>query len=208
MGQTAAAAAPGTAGWLQRTRESRLGNLMVLAVTAVIVSVAAYGIGHHSSGTAAAGVTSVTLTGASTGSPPVVGRPAQDFTATTTAGSPLALKGLRGHPVWLTFGASWCAACRAEAPDVEAAAERAKASGAVVVEVFLSEDAATVRSYAQRVGLTYQTVADPDTTIASAYRVLGIPSHFFIDGQGILRSIRTGSLDPQAMDDELRAVEK
>jgi cytochrome c biogenesis protein CcmG/thiol:disulfide interchange protein DsbE len=110
--------------------------------------------------------------------------------------------------VWLTFGASWCAACQAEAPDIEAAYEKAKAGGAVVLAVSISEDSATALEYANRIGLTYPQIADPDTRIASAYRVDGIPAHFFIDKSGILRSARTGGLSPDNMASALKEISK
>ena len=42
-------------------------------------------------------------------------------------------------------------------------------------------------------------MADPDTRIASAYRVYGIPSHFFIDRTGVVRLMKIGSLSPERM---------
>jgi peroxiredoxin len=194
--------------WLRRTRESRLGTLVVLVVTGLVVWAGTYALSRPQEASASStvtSVTSVTLTGAP-GQAPVVGRPAPDFTATTTDGREISLASLRGHPVWLTFGASWCAACRSEAPDTEAAYQRAEASGAVVVEVFISEDSATVRDYGARVGLTYPKIADPDTLIASQYRVLGIPAHFFVDASGVLRTVKAGSLTSERMDAALAGV--
>ena len=72
----------------------------------------------------AAGTTVVTLPGESTVPPPEVGSPAQDFTLTTVDGRTVSLEELRGKAVWIVFGASWCAACQAEAPDIEAASEK------------------------------------------------------------------------------------
>jgi peroxiredoxin len=114
-------------------------------------------------------------------------------------GKKVSLSGFKGQPVWLTFGATWCAACVAEAPDVQAASEKFKPKGVVVLAIFIREDSATVNDYADRVGLTFPKVADPDTRIASAYRVYGIPAHFFIDRSGILRSTKTGGLSPEQM---------
>lgn len=108
----------------------------------------------------------------------------------------------------LTFGASWCAACVAEAPDIEAAYQKFKAQGVVELSISISENSATVRAYVARVGLTYPQIADPDTRIASAYRVYGIPAHFFIDASGILREIRTGGQSPAQMDTALTAISK
>jgi cytochrome c biogenesis protein CcmG, thiol:disulfide interchange protein DsbE len=183
--------------WQQRIRESRLGTLLVLAVTAAIVVGGAYLVERPAA--SAAALTAIALSGPTDGAPPQIGSPAQDFTATTVDGKKVSLSGYKGHPVWLTFGASWCAACVAEAPDIQSTYEKFKASGVVVLAVFIREDSATVLDYANRVGLTYPKVADPDTRIASAYRVYGIPAHFFIDKTGILRSIKTGGLSPEQM---------
>jgi len=193
-------------GWRERIRDSRMGTLLVLAVTAAIVMAGAYVVGRPSA--AEAGVQKVTLTGSGTGAAPKVGTPAQDFTATTVDGKTVSLSSFKGQPVWLTFGASWCAACVAEAPDVEAAYQKFKAGGAVVLSVSISEDSATARDYGGRLGLTYPTLADPDTRVASAYRVNGIPAHYFIDKSGVLRSMKTGGLSPEQMDNALTAISR
>jgi peroxiredoxin len=96
----------------------------------------------------------------------------------------------------------------AEAPDIEAAYQKFTAKGVVVLAISISEDSAAVRDYATRVGLTYPQIADPDTRIASAYRVYGIPAHFFIDSSGILRETRTGGQSPEQMDAALTAISK
>ena len=191
----------------QRIRESRFGTFLVLGVTAAIVAAAATMIDRPGSEDAAGGaVTAIELTGDGRGDPPVIGQPAQDFTAVTVDGKKVSLSDFKGHPVWLTFGASWCAACKAEAFDIQNAYSAHEKDGAVVLGVFISEDDATVRDYAGRVGLTYPAIADPNTDIASAYRVLGVPAHFFIDADGIIRSISTGTLTPQQMDESITGL--
>jgi cytochrome c biogenesis protein CcmG/thiol:disulfide interchange protein DsbE len=185
-----------------RIRDSRAGTLLVLAVATVLVLGAAYLVNRPGD----SGVRPVTLTGARAGAPPKVGAAAQDFTATTVDGAKVSLSDYRGQAVWLTFGASWCAACQAEAPDVESTYKKFKARGVVVLAVSISEDSATAGDYADRTGLTYPTVADPNTRIASAYRVLGIPSHFFIDRTGVLHSMRIGSMSPDTMSRAVRAI--
>jgi len=190
----------------ERLRESRLGTMLVLAVTAALVMGGAYWLGRPTP--AAAGVTAVSLSGPGEGAPPKIGSPAQDFTGTTVDGKKVSLSSYKGHPVWLTFGASWCAACQAEAPDIEAAYQKFKAQGVVVLSVSINENTAAVLDYGKRVGLTFPMIADPDTRIASAYRVSGIPAHFFIDASGVLRSIKTGGLSPEHMDAALTEVSR
>jgi cytochrome c biogenesis protein CcmG/thiol:disulfide interchange protein DsbE len=187
-----------------RIRGSRWGTLVVLGVTTVLVMGAAYLVDRPSE--SAAGVRAVTLSGPSRGAPPKIGALAQDFTATTVEGKAVSLSDYRGQPVWLTFGASWCAACQAEAPDIESAYLKFKPRNLVVLSISISEDSAAVRDYGDRIGLTFPKVADPDTRIASAYRVLGIPAHFFIDRSGVLRSMKTGSLSPEKMSHAIKAI--
>jgi cytochrome c biogenesis protein CcmG/thiol:disulfide interchange protein DsbE len=189
--------APGGLGGLRaRIRNSRYGTWLVLAVTAALVMGAAYLVqGSH------ADAADPVVTGGRADL--VVGSRAPDFRARTITGDPVSLREFRGGPVWLTFGASWCAQCQAEAVDIEAAHLRHAAAGLTVLGVFLAEDDATVRDYAQRVGLTYPAVADPDQVIADSYRVLGIPVHVFIDSQGVIRQVETGALTPEKMDQAL-----
>lgn len=124
----------------------------------------------------------------------------------TIEGKEVSLSDFQGQPVWLTFGASWCAACKAESYDIQSTYAAHQAEGAVVLAVFISEDDATVRDYAARVGLTFPAIADPNTDIASAYRVLGVPAHFFIDSQGVVRSMSTGTLSAQQMDEAISGL--
>jgi len=191
-------------GLRERVGQSRLGTVLVLAVTAAIVTGGAYLVDRPAA--ASAGVSAVDV-GSGDGPAPKVASPAHDFTATTVDGKKVSLSSYKDHPVWLTFGASWCAACQAEAPDIEAAYQKAKAQGVVVLAVSISEDSATVLEYGNRIGLTFPQIADPDTRIASAYRVNGIPAHFFIDRTGVLRSTRTGGLSPENMDKALKEIE-
>ena len=136
---------------------------------------------------------------------PAVGEAAPDFTATTTAGASVSLSGLRGQPVWLLFGATWCTECRVEAPDVQAVA--VEFSGRVqVMSVYVGEDVATVQGYADRVGLTYPQLADPTQAIAVQYAVMGIPAHYFIDADGAIRKIAVGSLTPQVAREALNGL--
>jgi peroxiredoxin len=65
-----------------------------------------------------------------------------------------------------------------------------------------------VSDYANRVGLSFPQVADPDTRIASAYRVSGIPAHFFIDTSGVLREVKTGGLSLGQMEASLTEISR
>lgn len=141
---------------------------------------------------------------AGTGDVPEVGALAPDFTAVTLDGDEVTLSEFRGRPVWLTFGATWCASCRVEAPDIQAAYE--ESDDTVVLAVYLSEDADDVRPYVERLGMTFTHLPDPDERLASRFHVIGVPMHYFIDREGVVRALKFGVLSRPQMDAELAAI--
>ena len=186
-----------------RAHLSRAKTLLVMGVVAVVILVVAYAANRP----AAHG--SLTLAGLSTGAAgpaPEVGKPAPNFTATTLEGAKVTLRGLRGHPVWLSFGAPWCQPCRAENPDVEAAYEKYRAQGLEVLWVVINDNRSDIEGYAKRTGLSFPMVDDSSGAIESRYRIDGIPSHFFIDSSGILREIRISSLSPSMIEEDLAEI--
>jgi cytochrome c biogenesis protein CcmG/thiol:disulfide interchange protein DsbE len=173
----------------------RLRTIIVLAVAAILIGAAAWIVDRPTDD----GVT--LLPGqAPAGAPPRVGDLPPDFSATAINGSAVSIAALKGQPTWLTFGASWCADCRAEATDLQATYAKYKAQGLAVVGVFIQEDQAAVLDYAKRVGFTFPMVADPSGTIADLYRTYGIPLHLFIGRDGIIRDVRIGRLTPGDME--------
>ena len=180
----------------------RLQTAVVIAVTLVVIGVVTFLVG----GPSTSGVTPVDLTGHVSSAAPAVGGAPPDFKAVTYDGKPISLSDYAGKPIWLTFGASWCPDCRSEAPDVEAAYQKYKAQGLQVVAVFISEGASDIAGYAQRAGLTFPIAVDESTAIASAYRNLGIPTHYFIGADGRIREIRIGALHADDMDRAIAAL--
>ena len=129
---------------------------------------------------------------------------APDYRGLDVDGNPVSLKLLKGQPVWLLFQATWCSNCRAEIADVKAAAQE---QGVTVVAVYLQEDKDLVTDYVSRLALADLTnVPDPNSAISSAYGVSSVPTHFFIDTDGVLRSVKKGALTADAMTQELGAL--
>ena len=186
-----------------RTHLSRAKTLLVMGVTAAVILAVSYLANRPATH---GGLTLAGLSTGAAGSAPEVGKAAPNFTATTLEGAKVTLSGLRGHPVWLTFGAPWCQPCRAENPDVEAAYEKYRAQGLKVLWVVINDNRSDIESYAQRTGLTYPKVDDSNGAIESRYRIDGIPSHFFIDGSGVLREIRISSLSPSMIEEDLAQI--
>ena len=129
-----------------------------------------------------------------------VGDPAPDFEASTPTGKAIRLSSLRGVPVALNFWATWCAPCRVEMPDLEAAAKRYADTGLVVLGVNAGEDGAQIQDYYRDVGLTFDSVLDPNLKIVDLYDIRAFPTTVWIDRKGIVRAKHLGALTAGSID--------
>jgi len=111
-------------------------------------------------------------------------------------GQPLRLADLRGHPVWLSFFATWCPPCQEETPVLRDAWERYGPDGLRMIAVSVQETTATdVAAWAQTYDLSYPIGFDATSAVFHTYQGFGLPTHVFIDAEGIIREVRHGPLD-------------
>lgn len=138
------------------------------------------------------------------------GRAAPDFLLETPEGGQLRLSDLRGRPLLVNFWASWCTPCREEMPEIVRAYAAHEAGGLQIVAVDLQENPDQVRNFAAEFGMTFPIVIDRTGSVAAAWRiggpVKGIPSSYFIDGEGVVRARVFGPLTPQTLADNLAAL--
>jgi peroxiredoxin len=122
-----------------------------------------------------------------------VGELAPDFVLKAPSGELVSLSDFRGKTVVLNFWATWCPPCRAEMPDLqEAFDERAADDDFVVLAVDLGEQSGEVQGFIDEFELTFPIALDSDESVAGNYGVLGLPASYFIDTQGIVRSVNLG----------------
>jgi peroxiredoxin len=121
---------------------------------------------------------------------PKVGDVAPDFETEDVFGNPVRLSQFRGHPIWLMFWGSWCPPCRAEFPEVQRAYEQLEPDGLRLLGVSVRETPLDAASYAAKNGATWLVLSDPDERdTGESYPLYNVPTHMFIDADGIVRSI-------------------
>ena len=118
-----------------------------------------------------------------------------DFTLDTLDGNTVTLSELRGKVVVINFWATWCPPCRAETPALQKSYEQYKDSGVVILGVDLTNQdvISEVESFVQEFGLTYPILLDRDGSVSnSLYQIKGLPSTFFVNREGIIRTVLVG----------------
>ena len=186
----------------RRPRAGALRNILAtIAVGLVIV-----GLVWFFDRPGAAGVQAITLSASPTGPAPRVGREAPDFTVRTLDGTDVKLSDYRGRPVWINFWATWCPPCRAETPDIQEVYEGHESDGLVVLAISIGESPSTVEGYVKRTGTTFTVAVDQATSVAAQYRIVGIPTHFFVDRDGVLREWRIGSMSKKTMEKKVGEI--
>jgi thiol-disulfide isomerase/thioredoxin len=132
-----------------------------------------------------------------------IGATAPDFEWTGLDGKTLRLSSYRGRVVVVNFWATWCQPCREELPALQRVA--ASEPDVVVLEVDLMEPSDKARSFLDSLGLDrLQPVLDGDGATTRRYGVLGLPSTFFVDKQGVIRHLELNQMTEERIRNGVR----
>jgi cytochrome c biogenesis protein CcmG/thiol:disulfide interchange protein DsbE len=148
----------------------------------------------------------------SSGSDPLVGHPAPNFSLAMlrphSGKSQLSLSNFKGKPVVLNFWASWCEPCKEEAPLLESTWKRMQTQGKDVV--FLGIDYQDSNndgiSFLQLYSITYPTMPDADGSVALKYSVTSLPQTIFINRNGTVVSREAREITAQVLSSNLQLI--
>jgi peroxiredoxin len=99
---------------------------------------------------------------------------------------------VRGKIVVLNFWAHWCAPCRVEMPDLQAAYDDTKASGVAFVGVAVQDTKQEAGAFLTAHKISYQSLYDPNGKVALRFRDFpqaGLPYTIVLDRQGRVAAV-------------------
>ncbi len=109
----------------------------------------------------------------------------------------------------LNFFASWCEACRAEMPGVQAQAGDARKHAVhdwVVLGVDVMETPEAASAFRDEFGLTFPILLDEMGLVTRRYLVTGTPTSLFIDHKGLIVERRLGYMSEMEIADVIDRV--
>jgi cytochrome c biogenesis protein CcmG/thiol:disulfide interchange protein DsbE len=129
---------------------------------------------------------------------------APDFTLTSFDGPVYLLRDLRGQVVVLTFWASWCGPCRAEAAGFQQVWRDLDGQGVFFLGVDQADSSDRASAFIREFGITYPN--GPDTGIGRAFGVQSLPMTFIIDREGLIQDTIFTGVEPGELRARIDAV--
>lgn len=136
-------------------------------------------------------------------------KPAPVLTGTDLNGDPVDTSQWKGSPGVINVWASWCAPCRAEAPELVAVHKRNPDVNFLGLDTRDTDAAA--RQFVTKYGITYPNLPDPNGQLVLKFSGTlppqAIPSTLLIDAQGRVAGRFLGAITATELEDAITKLE-
>lgn len=127
-----------------------------------------------------------------------IGAPAPAFSATDIIGQQVNPDQLKGKVVVLYFWRDSC--CGENLKLIESLYKANRDRGLEILAVNVGDRQEAVKGYAQNNRLTFTMLTDEHSIIFTRYQVLGFPTVFIIDGNGVIREKILGEIQADKLE--------
>ena len=128
------------------------------------------------------------LSGCGQKNPPAAGNVLPKFTLSDLKGDKITVPDdFSGKVIIVRFWVDWCKSCAIEMPMIDAAYNKYKDRGLVVIAVNVGQPKDIAEAFVTKLRLSYPVVLDTDSSITKKYGVKAVPFTFIVDRKGIIR---------------------
>ncbi|MBJ8051112.1 redoxin domain-containing protein [Bacillus cereus] len=133
-----------------------------------------------------------------------IGKNAPDFELIKLDGTNVKLSDLKGKKVILNFWATWCGPCQQEMPDMESFYKEHKENVEILAINYTPSEKGggeeKVSNFAKEKGITFPILLDKNIDVTTAYKVITIPTSYFIDTKGVIQDKFIGPMTQKEME--------
>ena len=133
-----------------------------------------------------------------------IGKVAPDFELSKLDGTKVKLSDLKGKKVIVNFWATWCGPCQREMPDMQEFYNKYQKDVEILAVNYTasegSEGKEKVRKFAEEKGVTFPILLDTDIKVTTTYKVIMIPTSYFVDTNGVIQDKFIGPMTVQEME--------
>jgi thiol-disulfide isomerase/thioredoxin len=112
---------------------------------------------------------------------------------------------LRGKAVWLNFWATTCQPCLDEMPVMQKLYDQHR-DDLEIIGVSAAESPSTVLGFLRKYGYSWTFILDGGPRLTTRYRAVGLPTHVFINREGLITKLAYGELSVSQMNGYLSDV--
>jgi len=127
------------------------------------------------------------------------GEPFPDFALASLDGRSVARADLGNRVVLYDFWATWCGPCHLQAEILARLYPEARAKGIEFVALATGEPDEIVREFVADRPFQYPVITDPEETLATELRIMGLPTLFVVDANGRIVYRNTGVVDAKTL---------
>jgi len=131
---------------------------------------------------------------------------APDFTLKSVNETTVSLNDFRGRPVMLIFWRINCSACQFQMPFTQALYDSYSSDSLAVLTINVGDKESDVKDFVNDRGTTYPVLLDLKHQVTQDYGLVGVPTTYFIDGEGFVKAYQIGAFKSQ--DDMESAIKR
>ena len=132
--------------------------------------------------------------------------PAPEFSIQLFEGGEFRSAEIKGQPMVVNFFASWCVPCGEEAPYLERSYRKYKPDGVRFVSIAIQDTKEKAIKFLKKHKLTLPAGMDESEAATQKFKVMGVPTTYFIDKRGMIHYTHLGAVTEVLIDDEIQSI--
>jgi thiol-disulfide isomerase/thioredoxin len=134
-----------------------------------------------------------------------IGSRAPDFSLPALGGGTVDSAAYAGRPLWINFMATWCPQCVDELPMMEGM-QASLGDEMTILVIDVDEDPELVQAFIDGLEVDLPVGLDEDGAVQRTWSAYVLPSHFFLDGEHVLRDVLFGGAPRDAFVESIQAI--